>query len=203
MALLRQSRKKVSLAVGISDIAGLLPLRKITGELSAFAEIAIECALSHLLLEGVSSGEVQLNNLNVPAQGSGFFVLGMGKLGARELNYSSDIDLILLFDPERIQYTGNQTPQQFYIKLARQLVRILEQRTGDGYVFRTDLRLRPDPGSTPLVMSTLAAETCYESTGQNWERAAMIKARPVAGDKDAVNISILPQFKIFTLSSGK
>ena len=74
--------------------------------------------------------------------------------------------------------------QSLFGRLARDLVRILDERTGDGYVFRTDLRLRPDPRSTPLAMSVPAALTYYESVGQNWERAALIKARPVAGDRD-------------------
>lgn len=109
----------------------------------------------------------------------------MGKLGGRELNYSSDIDLILLFDPDVIDTDEPMELQNSFIRLARGLVSLLDERTEDGYVFRTDLRLRPDPGSTPLALSTMAAELYYESVGQNWERAAMIKARPIAGDKDA------------------
>ncbi len=112
-------------------------------------------------------------------------VLGMGKLGAHELNYSSDIDLIVLFDTERVRYTGRHSPHQLFARLARDIVRILDERTEDGYVFRTDLRLRPDPASTPPALSVLAALTYYESAGQNWERAALIKARPVAGDLEA------------------
>ena len=106
----------------------------------------------------------------------------MGKLGARELNYSSDIDLIVLYDRDKVDYRGRRTLQDCFVRLARDLVRMLQDLTEDGYVFRTDLRLRPDPGSTPLAMSVLAAETYYEGMGQNWERAAMIKARAVAGD---------------------
>ena len=75
--------------------------------------------------------------------------------------------------------------QPFFVRMTRDLVRILEERTGDGYVFRTDLRLRPDPASTPLAISVAAAVAYYESVGQNWERAALIKARPVAGDRVA------------------
>lgn len=185
MADLRRARRRVALSVALLDITGLWPLELITGALSQFADTALETAVSHLLVEGHKAGEIDLTNPAEPAHGSGFIVLGMGKLGAHELNYSSDIDLILLFDQDVVRYHGNKTPQQFFVRLSRQLGRILEERTGDGYVFRTDLRLRPDPGSTPPVLSTLAAETYYESTGQNWERAAMIKARPVAGDKVA------------------
>jgi glutamate-ammonia-ligase adenylyltransferase len=182
MSHLRRARRRVALCVGIADITGYWPLNTITSALSDFADNALQLAVSHLLLEGRAAGEIEIADPNDPVHASGFIVLGMGKLGALELNYSSDIDLILLFDQDVVRYQGNKTPQQFFVLLARKLVRILEERTGEGYVFRTDLRLRPDPGSTPLVLSTMAAETYYESTGQNWERAAMIKARPVAGD---------------------
>src|SRR6202040_561645 len=116
---------------------------------------------------------------------SGLIGLGMGKLGGGELNYSTDIDLILLFDSTRNPVLAPAEAQAFFGRLARDLVRILDERTGDGYVFRTDLRLRPDPRSTPPALSVAAALTYYESVGQNWERAALIKARPVAGDRAA------------------
>ncbi|MBT5458125.1 MAG: glutamine-synthetase adenylyltransferase, partial [Rhodospirillaceae bacterium] len=185
MAVLRRARRRVALTVACADIAGLWNLNGITQALSLFAEQALQQAVGHLLYEGHQAGEIELPDCEHPQHSSGFFVLGMGKLGARELNYSSDIDLIILFDREVVRYVGARSPQQFFVRLARKLVRILEERTGDGYVFRTDLRLRPDPGSTPPALSTEAAETYYESTGQNWERAAMIKARPVAGDRVA------------------
>jgi glutamate-ammonia-ligase adenylyltransferase len=106
----------------------------------------------------------------------------MGKLGARELNFSSDIDLIVLFDPERLRYRGSESPMAFCVRLARGLVYMLETKTKDGHVFRTDLRLRPHPPGHPLALSTEDAELYYERHGQNWERAALIKARAVAGD---------------------
>jgi glutamate-ammonia-ligase adenylyltransferase len=196
MRMLRLSRKRLALAVAVADITGLWALEEITGTLSEFAEVALHAAIAHLLFQGHQSGTVVLPDPAHPERNSGFIVLAMGKLGAKELNYSSDIDLILLFEHEAISYTGRHSIQEFYVQLSRRLVRILEQRTTDGYVFRTDLRLRPDPGSTPPVISTLAAETYYESTGQNWERAAMIKARPVAGDIEAGDrfLSILRPF---------
>ena len=109
----------------------------------------------------------------------------MGKLGARELNYSSDIDLMVLFENDKLTYTGKKSLSDCFVKLTQGLIQIIDERTVDGYVFRTDLRLRPDPGSTPIAISTLAAETYYETAGQNWERAALIKARIVAGDAES------------------
>ena len=107
----------------------------------------------------------------------------MGKLGAGELNYSSDIDLILLYDRDAPAIAGNDQMPRHFVRCARLLVQLLSETSADGYIFRTDLRLRPDPGSTPLAMSVQAAELYYESVGQNWERAAMIKAHPVAGNR--------------------
>ncbi|MBS0539277.1 MAG: bifunctional [glutamine synthetase] adenylyltransferase/[glutamine synthetase]-adenylyl-L-tyrosine phosphorylase, partial [Proteobacteria bacterium] len=112
-----------------------------------------------------------------------FTVLGMGKLGAGELNYSSDIDLILLYDRETAALRDNEQAPRHLVRGARVLVQLMSETSADGYIFRTDLRLRPDPGSTPLAMSVQAAELYYESVGQNWERAAMIKAHSVAGNR--------------------
>ncbi len=182
---LRRARRRVALTVALADIAGCWPLGKATGALSAFADTALRLAVAHLLRRAAAAGEMTLADEADPERRSGFFVLGMGKLGAEELNYSSDIDLIVLYDPGRITYTGQRSLGHCMVKLTHDLMRIMDQRTQDGYVFRTDLRLRPDPGATPVAMSVLAAETYYESMGQNWERAAMIKARPVAGDREA------------------
>ena len=109
----------------------------------------------------------------------------MGKYGAGELNYSSDIDLIVLFDPDAPGLADDAEPSAFWVKIVRMLVTLLQERTADGYVFRTDLRLRPDPGATRVAISAPAALLYYESMGQNWERAALIKARTVAGDTQA------------------
>ncbi len=184
MARLRQMRQRVALLVALADIAGLWTVEQVTGALSDFAEASLEAATRFLLLAGESNGQVKLNG---DPNAAGYVVLGMGKLGARELNYSSDIDLIVLYDAEKAEACGLDAPGTFFVRLTRSLVRIMADRTADGYVFRTDLRLRPDPGSTPLAISITAAETYYESVGQNWERAAMIKARPVAGDRAAGN----------------
>ncbi len=182
MAELRRGKRRASLAIALADIGGVWPLERITGALSECAEIALMLAVRHLLRRAASSGALQLVHPAEPERESGYIVLGMGKLGARELNYSSDIDLIVLYDPERVRTDDPENLQQIFVRMTRNLVKILEERRPEGYVFRTDLRLRPDPGSTPLALSALAAETYYESLGQNWERAAMIKARPLAGD---------------------
>jgi glutamate-ammonia-ligase adenylyltransferase len=109
----------------------------------------------------------------------------MGKLGAFELNYSSDIDIIVFYDAQRAGLKPDLEPSTFFVKLTRELVRLMQEHTPDGYVFRTDLRLRPDPGATQIALSTDAGLTYYESFGQNWERAALIKARISAGDAEA------------------
>ena len=185
MREMRIAKRRCSLVVGLADIASTWPLDRVCGALSQFADAALGVAAAHLLSSAAAAGEFSLADDHDPEHNSGLIVLGMGKLGARELNYSSDIDLIVLFDSDRIAYTGRTSLQQCFVRLTRNLVRMMDERTVDGYVFRTDLRLRPDPASTPLAMSALGAETYYETTGQNWERAAMIKARPVAGDIEA------------------
>jgi glutamate-ammonia-ligase adenylyltransferase len=106
----------------------------------------------------------------------------MGKYGAHELNYSSDIDLIVFYDADKFPFHKRGDPRGAAVELAHGLVKLIAETTGDGYVFRTDLRLRPDAGATQVAISTDAALDYYESQGQNWERAAMIKARACAGD---------------------
>jgi len=184
-AALRRAKRIVALAVAVADIGGLWPLERVTAALSEFAGVALTLAVAHLLRAAHEAGELGLADPDDPARGSGLSVLGMGKLGAGELNYSSDIDLMLIYDPAAPIYTertGGDALRGFTSRIARGLVALMETRDADGYVFRTDLRLRPDPGVTPPAVSLPAAITYYESMGQNWERAAMIKARPVAGD---------------------
>ncbi len=186
---LRVAKRRVALVSAVADIAGLWPLGRVTGALSDLAEAAIGLACAHLLGVAVRRGELRpwFGDGGGPdpreggLRGSGLAVLGMGKLGARELNYSSDIDLLLLYDPDAATYHSDRAGA-CYVRVARELVRLLEERTAEGYAFRTDLRLRPDPAATPLAVSLGAAVSYYESVGQNWERAAMIKARPVGGD---------------------
>jgi [glutamine synthetase] adenylyltransferase / [glutamine synthetase]-adenylyl-L-tyrosine phosphorylase len=182
MRLLRVAKRRIALLAALADIAGLWTLGAVTGALSRFAEAAIHHAVRFLLRRAADKGEVVVEDLRDPERESGLIVLGMGKLGAFELNYSSDIDLIVFYDHEKVRYTGRRSLPECMIALTKDLVRILDERNGDGYVFRTDLRLRPDPGATPVAVSLAAAEIYYEGFGQNWERAAMIKARPVGGD---------------------
>ena len=179
-ASLRTAKRQMALASAIADIGGLWSLEQVTAALSALAEAALEAALRHLLHVAAARGELGPRRTPPANAASGFVILGMGKLGARELNYSSDIDLILLHDPAA--HPALEEPGRVFVRMGAELVSLMQTRDEGGYVFRTDLRLRPDPGSTPLVVSLPAAITYYESLGQTWERAAMIKARPVAGD---------------------
>ena len=182
MAGLRIAKRRTALAVALADIAGLWALERVTAVLSDFADLSLGLAVRHLLAELGGSGAVKLPHPDDPCRDSGLAIIAMGKLGARELNYSSDIDIIVLYDDEKIVTDQPDALQHRFVRLTRGLVKIMQESTAEGYVLRTDLRLRPDPGSTPPAMSTTAALIYYESFGQNWERAAMIKARPAAGD---------------------
>ena len=182
MKRLRIAKRRASLAIAAADIASVWPLEKVTAAITDLACATLGASCRHLLREMHDRGRLDLPDPDSPEDGSGLIVLGMGKLGARELNYSSDIDLIILFDEEAVPHVGDGSLQQNFTRFARNLVSLMDERTADGYVFRTDLRLRPDPGSTAPALSTNAAEIYYESAGQNWERAAMIKALPVSGD---------------------
>ena len=180
--LLRQARQRVALLIAVADITGAWTGEKVTEAISQFAQEAVAHAIDSLLHGAVATGDLTPEDPGDPCRGSGLIVLGMGKLGARELNYSSDIDLIIFFDADLTPYAGSRGIQDFFIRIAKGLGRLMEERTADGYVFRTDLRLRPDPAATAPAVSVAAAESYYASLGQNWERAAMIKARPIAGD---------------------
>jgi [glutamine synthetase] adenylyltransferase / [glutamine synthetase]-adenylyl-L-tyrosine phosphorylase len=182
MQSLRDLKAEAHFLIALADLSRTLPTAETVRLLSRLADAAIGCAVGFLLRDAHASGKLALQDEAEPGRGSGWIVLGMGKLGAHELNFSSDIDLIVFFDPEAPSVTDPFEATDLFSRLTRRLVRILQDRTEHGYVFRTDLRLRPDPGSTPLAIPVEAALHYYESRGQNWERAAMIKARPVAGD---------------------
>ncbi|MBT9368574.1 bifunctional [glutamine synthetase] adenylyltransferase/[glutamine synthetase]-adenylyl-L-tyrosine phosphorylase [Rhizobium sp. CSW-27] len=185
MTALRDAKRQVSFLLALADLSGLLHARETTAWLTRLADAAVAAAVDHLLLASHQAGKLRLADPARPSDGSGLIVLGMGKLGAGELNYSSDIDIVVFFDPDSGILPDPLEATEFYGRMMRRLIRILQERTGDGYVFRTDLRLRPDPGSTPLAVPVEAALIYYEGRGQNWERAAYIKARPMAGDLKA------------------
>lgn len=185
---LRNLKKRAALLAAVADIEGVWSTERLMRALSALAEVCVRIAVSFVLRRAAQRGEIALSDSLNPEKGCGFFILAMGKLGGRELNYSSDIDLIALFDAQKVSCTGKRDAGSLFVRMTKEIIALLEERTADGYVFRTDLRLRPDPGSTPVAVSTTAAEYYYESFAQNWERAAFIKARPVAGDKEAARV---------------
>jgi glutamate-ammonia-ligase adenylyltransferase len=182
MAILRQAKTEAAFLVALADLGGVWDADEATRRLSEAADGLVSLAVRFLFARAAKAGQVLPSDAEAPEKASGFIVLAMGKYGAHELNYSSDIDLIIFFDRDAGRLAPAVEPQAFFVRLTRDLVHILQERTADGYVFRTDLRLRPDPGSTQAAISTEAAFRYYESLGQNWERAALIKARPVAGD---------------------
>ncbi|KRB50188.1 bifunctional glutamine-synthetase adenylyltransferase/deadenyltransferase [Rhizobium sp. Root708] len=182
MSRLRIAKRRVAFLLALADLGRIFDGRVTTAWLSRLAEAAVSAAIDHLLLTAHESRKLRLKDVAHPSDGSGLIVLGMGKLGASELNYSSDIDLVVFFDEQAGILEDPDDAIEVFPRLMRRLVRIMQERTADGYVFRTDLRLRPDPGSTPLAISVDAAMIYYEGRGQNWERAAFIKARAVAGD---------------------
>jgi glutamate-ammonia-ligase adenylyltransferase len=180
--LLRQAKRQAALIIALADIGGLWTVERVTDALTSLAEKTLGLTVRHILRAAHDKGSIILPDPDHPDQDSGFVALGMGKLGGRELNYSSDIDLILIYDAEAPPFAATEGIGSVTARLARDLIGLMDARDANGYVFRTDLRLRPDPAATPPAVSLLGALTYYESMGQNWERAAMIKARPVAGD---------------------
>jgi glutamate-ammonia-ligase adenylyltransferase len=178
---LRQAKRRVALITALADLGGAWPLETVTGMLTRLADAATDAALRALVAEAIRRGRLPGQGEADAADGAGMIVLAMGKMGAFELNYSSDIDLICLFDETR--YPGaEQEARAEFIRITRKLCALLSDITAEGYVFRTDLRLRPDAAVTPVCLSTAAAYAYYESVGRTWERAAYIKARPCAGD---------------------
>ncbi len=179
MQVMRQLKEAAHLVIAGADLAGLWPLDRVVAALTDLADAAVKAALRIAIRTAWASGV--LGERRDADDLPGLFVLALGKMGARELNYSSDIDLIVLFDLDVIP-VGSGRVKEAMIRLTRDLVRLLQERTEDGYVFRTDLRLRPDPASTAPAVSTQFAQSYYESVGQNWERMAHVKARVCAGD---------------------
>ncbi|MCS6622984.1 bifunctional [glutamine synthetase] adenylyltransferase/[glutamine synthetase]-adenylyl-L-tyrosine phosphorylase [Roseibacterium beibuensis] len=183
-APLRRLKGELHLLTALADLGGVWNLDQVTDALSRFADASVNAAL-----RAVAHDQRERGKLTSPADDPrgpvpGLFGLAMGKHGAFELNYSSDIDVSLFWEPDVLipALAEGVEPQRFVDRLAQSLAALMQERTGEGYVFRVDLRLRPDPSSTPPVVAGPTALAYYESVGQNWERAAFIKARPVLGD---------------------
>lgn len=179
---LRQGKRRVALLSALADLGGAWSLEEVTGALTDYAGAAAHAALRVAVAAQIKRGKLPGLTAEDAETGGGMTVLAMGKMGAGELNYSSDIDLICLFDESRYAPDDFQEARAGLIKATRAMAASLNDITGDGYVFRTDLRLRPDPSVTPVCVGLMAAERYYESLGRTWERAAYIKARPCAGD---------------------
>ncbi|MEZ5752949.1 MAG: glutamine-synthetase adenylyltransferase [Paracoccaceae bacterium] len=178
---LRQAKRRIALLAGLADLGGVWRLEDVTTALTRLADTAAHRALACHLAEEIRRGKIPGAVPGDEETGAGMVAFAMGKMGAFELNYSSDIDLICLFDETR--FGGDwQEARQAFIRATRKMAAMLNDHTAEGYVFRTDLRLRPDASVTPVCISMEAAERYYESLGRTWERAAWIKARPCAGD---------------------
>ncbi len=185
MQALRVFKQKCALFIALTDLSEVWGIEKVIYAVTLTADTALHEAVDFLFRQAAIKGDYLPKDPGCPSDDSGYIVLAMGKQGAYELNYSSDVDLIVFFDADRLRLKEGLEPVSFFVKFTRKLVKLMQEMTADGYVFRVDLRLRPDPGATQIALSTDAAFAYYESFGQNWERAAMIKARPVAGDLQA------------------
>ena len=181
-AALRQAKRRVALLVGLADLGGVWSLEEVTGALTALADRAVALALTRLVGDEIRRGKVPGAAPEDAATAGGMVAIAMGKMGAGELNYSSDIDIICLFDDARFDHDEVHEARAAFIRVTRKMAAMLSDLTAEGYVFRTDLRLRPDASVTPVCISMSAAEAYYEAEGRTWERAAYIKARPCAGD---------------------
>jgi len=183
MQALRVAKREAALVVALADLGGAWDVIAATEALTRFADAAVGAALAFVLRQNALAGRLAIDpDSHDPQQGCGMVVLALGKHGARELNYSSDVDLIVLYDPAAASIPPATEPATLFVRMTKALAKILQARTSDGYVLRVDLRLRPDPASTPVAISTPSAYAYYETLGQNWERAALIKARPATGD---------------------
>ena len=168
---LRRQRQALALATALGDLSGEFPLEVLTRHLSDFADHAIDTAVATAIAERTPEAAPQ-----------GFAVLALGKLGSRELNYSSDVDLILLYDPATLPVKPREDVGEAAVRIGRRMIALLQDRTADGYVARVDMRLRPSPEVTPIALPVNAAISYYESQALPWERAAFIRARACAGD---------------------
>ena len=183
-APLRRLKGELHLLTALADLGGVWDLDQVTGAISRFADVSVNAALRAVAHDQRERGKLTGAPDDPRGPVPGLFGLAMGKHGAFELNYSSDIDISLFWEPDALipALAEGVEPQRLVDRLAQSLATLMQARTGDGYVFRVDLRLRPDPSSTPPVVAAPTALAYYESVGQNWERAAFIKARAVLGD---------------------
>jgi len=182
---LRQGKRRVALLIALADLAGVWPLEEVTGRLTGFADLACDLAMKACVGAEIRRGKLPGKSADDLDKAGGMVALAMGKMGAGELNYSSDIDLICLFDETQFDESEYHEARASFVRATRKMAAMLNDRTAEGYVFRTDLRLRPDPSVTPVCLAMAAAETYYESLGRTWERAAYVKARACAGDLEA------------------
>ena len=168
---LRLARRQLALTVAIGDLAGVLDLAAVTARLTDFADHALDLAITAAIGERTPG---------VPPRG--FAAIALGKQGGRELNYSSDIDPIFLYDPATLPCRPREVPEDAAVRIGRRVIELLQARDADGYVLRVDLRLRPSPEVTPIALPVDAAVSYYESQALAWERAAFVRARAAAGD---------------------
>ncbi len=179
---LREGKADLHLLTALCDLGGVWDLDQVTGALSRFADAALQTALVHAARREAGRGRLTAVGEGAAGPVPGLFCVAMGKHGAFELNYSSDIDVTVFYEPEALPLAEGAEAEAVAARITQTLASLLQDRTEDGYVFRIDFRLRPDPSSTPAAVPVPAAFEYYESVGQNWERAAFIKARAAAGD---------------------
>ncbi len=181
---LRRLKSELHLLTALCDLGGIWSLDEVTSALTDFADAVVKTALAVVAAQERAAGRLSphIGDASDTGPVPGLFCLALGKHGAGELNYSSDIDVSIFYEPAALPLAPGVEAQAEAVRITRALSALLQERTAEGYVFRVDLRLRPDPSSTPIAMPVEAALVYYETAGQNWERAAMIKARPCAGD---------------------
>jgi glutamate-ammonia-ligase adenylyltransferase len=179
---LRALKADAHLTIALADLGGVWDLSAVTGNITEFADLAVQSALAMAVRTEVTKGRLLPAPNGAAGPIPGLFCIAMGKHGAFELNYSSDIDISIFYEPDQMLVPPGGDAQAVALAVTRSLAQLLQERTAEGYVFRVDLRLRPDPSSTPPAVSVAAALDYYQTVGQNWERAAFIKARAMAGD---------------------
>ena len=185
---LRHQRRAVALSVAIGDLAGVFDLTEVTRRLTAFADQALDAAIRAAIAERTPGAEPR-----------GFAAIALGKQGSCELNYSSDIDPILLFDPATLPRRPREEPEDAAVRIGRRVVELLQARNADGYVLRVDLRLRPSPEITPIVLPVGAAISYYESQALAWERAAFYPC-PCGGGRCPARTGIPRRNRTFRLA---